>query len=70
MKDLQDIIKENIEWFWNNDPILEYETDIEKLWDGFKIWCIQNCKENFENIEEAIIEAEINNSYLDWKKNS
>lgn len=67
LKELKEIINENIEWFWNNDPMLEYETDIQKLWNGFKVWCIQNCKECFENLEDSVIEKEVDNSYFDWK---
>lgn len=68
MERLKKIISENIEWFWKNDPMLEYESNIEELWTGFKLWCIPNCKENFENLEESIIEAEVNNSYAEWKE--
>ena len=68
MKDLRNIIKENIEWFWKEDSLAEHETDVEKLWNGFKAWCMQNCKECFEDMEEAIIEAEVNNSYSVWKE--
>lgn len=67
MKKLHDIINENIEWFWKNDPCLEYECNVNKLWKYFKSWCIQNCKENFEDIEEYIIEAEVNRSYNTWR---
>ena len=67
MEDLKNIISENIEWFWANDPLVENETDIDKLWNGFKLWCIPNCKENFDNLDETIIEEEVNNNYLEWK---
>lgn len=66
-KNLRNIIKENIEWFWNNDPMLEYESNTEKLWDGFKLWCIPNCKENFEGMDESIIEEFVNKSFDIWK---
>ena len=68
MENLRNIINENIEWFWSNDPMLEYESNIEELWNGFKLWCVPNCKENFENLDESVIEAEVNNSYLNWKE--
>ena len=66
-KKLQNVINENIEWFWKNDPCLEYESNINELWKYFKLWCIPNCKENFEDMDEAIIEAEVNKSYDAWR---
>lgn len=68
INEFKNIIKENIEWFWENDSLVKHETDTEKLWNGFKVWCVQNCKECFEDMEESIIEAEVNNSYLAWKE--
>lgn len=67
MEKLQNIINENIEWFWNNDPMLEYESNTEELWNGFKLWCIPNCKENFEDMDESIIEEAVNASYDTWR---
>ncbi len=65
--ELHNIIKENMEWFWENDSIVEYETDITKLWNAFKVWCIQNCKEIFSNLDESCIECEIDSHYYFWK---
>ena len=63
---LNGIIEENIEWFWNNDPIVSYETNTMKLWDAFKVWCVQNCAEIFDNLEESIIEKIIDNNFDSW----
>lgn len=68
MKNLMNVIRENIKWFWSNDPMLEYESNTKELWNGFKLWCIPNCKENFENLDESIIEEAVNNSYFEWKE--
>lgn len=67
MEDLRKIIYGNIKWFWYNDPVLKYENDIKKLWIYFKLWCIQNCKEIFNELEESFIEEEVNASYDIWK---
>lgn len=68
MNELHNIIKENMEWFWKNDSIVEHETDITKLWNAFKVWCIQNCKEVFENLDEAFIECEVDVHYYYWEE--
>lgn len=67
--ELHNIIKENVKWFWNNDPMVEYETDMEKLWNAFKVWCVQNCKEIFDNLDESCIECEIDSHYYFWEEN-
>lgn len=66
IKILNGIIEENIEWFWNNDPIVSYETDIIKLWDAFKVWCVQNCLEVVDGLEESIVEKAVDKSYSNW----
>jgi hypothetical protein len=66
MEILQGIIEENIEYFWNNDPIIDYETNMTKLWNAFKIWCMQNCLEIFNTLEESTIEKMIDKSYSNW----
>lgn len=66
IKILNGIIEENIEWFWNNDPIVSYETDMIKLWDAFKVWCVQNCLEVVDGLEESIVEKAVDKSYSNW----
>ena len=68
MEDLRNIIAENIEWFWENDPMTEYETDISKLWEGFYVWCNNNCKDIFGEEYEDLIHYEIVRQYSSWKK--
>lgn len=64
---INEIIQENIQFFWNNDPlVLDYETEAIILWDGFKVWCMQNCLEVFDDLEESVIEEVINNNYTNW----
>lgn len=63
---LNGIIEENIDYFWNNDSIASYETDIIKLWDAFKVWCVQNCKELFNNLDESVIEKAVDRNYNNW----
>ena len=67
MTNLQDIISSNIEWFWKNDPMLEHGATITELWNGFKLWCVQNCKE-VTKLEEDFIEKEVDKSYSNWMK--
>lgn len=66
MEILQGIIEENIDYFWNNDSIVSYETNMRKLWDAFKVWCMQNCTELFDDIEESIIDNLIDQNYYSW----
>ena len=66
MEILQGVIEENIEWFWGNDSIVSYETDMSKLWNAFEVWCVQNCKEIFDNLKESIIKKAVDRSYNDW----
>lgn len=85
MATLQEIIKGNIEWFWDQDPsvwfheklgytdlpVMVDDTNVEKLWNNFKVWCLQNCKEVCDGkdapfVEAAAIEAEVNACYEGW----
>lgn len=66
MEILNGIIEENIDWFWNNDSIVSYETDMTKLWDAFKVWCVQNCLEVFDGLEEPIVEKAVDRNYSNW----
>ena len=66
MKVLQGIIEENIDWFWNNDSIVSYETDMTNLWDAFKVWCVQNCTEVVNGLEESIIDRAVDRNYNNW----
>ena len=66
MEILNGIIEENIDWFWNNDSIVSYETDIIKLWDAFKVWCVQNCLEVLDGLDESIIEKAVDRNYSNW----
>lgn len=66
MEILNGIIEENIDWFWNNDSIVSYETDMIKLWDAFKVWCLQNCLEVLDGLEESIVEKAVDRSYSNW----
>ena len=59
MNELHNILKENIDWFWNNDPIVETETDLSILWEAFKDWCAPNCLEIFDTFDEETILKEI-----------
>lgn len=63
---LNGIIGENIEWFWNNDSIVSYETNMSKLWDAFKVWCVQNCLEIFNDLDESVVEKTIEENYSNW----
>lgn len=67
MEKLQNIIDENIKYFWENDPILENETEELKLWDAFKLWCIPNLQENFEDLDKSFIEKVVNKNFDNWK---
>jgi hypothetical protein len=66
MEILQGIIEENIDWFWNNDSIVDHETNMSKLWDAFKVWCVQNCKEIFDDLDETIIDEAVDQNYNKW----
>ena len=63
---LNGIIEENIDWFWNNDPLVDCETNMEKLWKGFKAWCIQNCLEVVDGAEESVISKAVDRNYSNW----
>lgn len=63
---LQAIINSNIKWFWENDPILKTEKNLKKIWEAFKIWCFDNCKEQIPDLDKALIMLIINNSYKTW----
>lgn len=63
---LNGIIEENIEWFWNNDSIVSYETSKSKLWNAFKVWCIQNCMEIFDGLDESVVEKAVDKNYDNW----
>lgn len=65
-KILNGIIEDNIEWFWHNDPMLDYETNMTKLWNGFKVWCVENCLELFDNLDKAYVEKIVDNNYSKW----
>ena len=67
MKDgLKEIIRSNIEWFWNNDPLVENEANIDNLWVGYKLFCLQNCTEVLEEVPENQIIQKINDMYDEW----
>jgi hypothetical protein len=74
MENLQDIIEDNIEWFWNNDPIIWFDENtgcyrdkplacdgetVDKFWIAFRDWCVEDCKENFDGHGEAFIELSV-----------
>lgn len=74
MVSLQDIIESNIEWFWNNDPIIWFDEKtgcnreeplacdgetIDKFWIAFRDWCVEDCKENFDGHGEVFIEPSV-----------
>lgn len=63
---LNGIIEENIEWFWNNDSIVSCETNMSKLWEAFKVWCMQNCLEIFNDLDETIVENAVDKNYSNW----
>ena len=63
---LQAIIHSNIKWFWENDPILETEKNVNKLWQAFKIWCFANCEEQMPDLDRNYIQLVINNNYKTW----
>lgn len=71
---LQDVIEENIEWFWNHDPILWFDEKtgydrekplvcdgktVDKFWIAFRDWCVEVCKENFDGHGEMFIEPSV-----------
>lgn len=66
MEILNGIIEENIDWFWNNDPIVSCETNMMKLWDAFSVWCIENCLEVFSDLGEAVVSEAVNKNYSTW----
>jgi len=66
MEILQGIIEENIEWFWHNDSLVSHETNMGKLWDGFKVWCVQNCLEIFNDLEESVVDRLVEQNYSNW----
>ena len=70
IENLQNIINENIEWFWNNDPMLEYESNVDELWNGFKLWCVQNCmevcEENNMPMKESFVERLVLDNFDNW----
>ena len=66
MEILNGIIEENIDWFWNNDPLVSCETNMTKLWNGFKVWCVQNCMEIFDSLGETVIEKAVDQNYSNW----
>lgn len=63
---LNGIIEENIEWFWNNDSIVSYETDTMKLWCAFKTWCVQNCLEVVDGLDEHVVDKAVDRHYSAW----
>lgn len=66
MKILQGIIEENIEWFWSNDSLVSYETDVTNLWNGFKAWCVQNCLEVLDGLDESLVDRTVEYNYSNW----
>lgn len=69
MEILNGIIEENIDWFWNNDSIVSYETDMTKLWNAFKSWCVLNCMEVVDGLSEAVIDEVVDENYNNWLDN-
>lgn len=67
MKEIYNDLHDNITWFWANDPLLENEKDIEKLWVGFYAWCFQNLLEIHKNIHPVLIALEIDNARSVWE---
>ena len=74
MVNLQNIIESNIEWFWNNDPVIWFDEksglyreiplacngeNVDKFWIAFRDWCVENCKENFDGHGEIYIEESV-----------
>lgn len=71
METLQNIIEENIEWFWKNDPVVWCdengvcrenplpcdEETVDKFWIAFRDWCVQNCKDVCEENNMPITES-------------
>ena len=66
MEILNGIIEENIDWFWNNDSIVSYETNMSKLWESFKVWCVQNCMEVLDGMDESIVNKAVDRNYSNW----
>ena len=66
MEILNGIIEENIDWFWNNDSIVSYETNMSKLWNAFKAWCVPNCLEVVNGLEESIVDKAVERNYNNW----
>ena len=84
MLNLQTMIESNIEYFWDTDPSIwcddggRYKetptiinkSNVEKIWEYFKDWCLMDCKETceYENeyIKESVIIEAINNNYDNW----
>lgn len=66
MEILNGIIEENIDWFWNNDSIVSCETDMMKLWEAFKVWCVQNCLEVVDGVEESVVSKAVDRKYSNW----
>ena len=77
---LQDVIEDNISYFWNNDPIIWCDENgcykeeptlcngdnVYEFWIAFRDWCVEDCKENFDGHggEEFIEESVIEEAVL------
>lgn len=62
---LKEIVKENIEWFWNNDPIVDSNANDFDVWEAFRAWCVQNLMEL--GVSKRTAEKETNKGYCFWR---
>ena len=74
MMNLENIINENIEWFWDNDssiwcddggvfkdePTTITEFNVKEIWGYFKTWCYYNIKDNCLERNETIEDSIVN----------
>ena len=78
MINLENMINENIEFFWNNDssiwcddggvfkdePTIITEFNVKEIWSYFKAWCYYNIKECYFE-KNKIIKDRIVNAAID-----
>ena len=74
MMNLENIINENIEWFWDNDssiwcddggvfkdePTTITEFNVKEIWGYFKTWCYYNIKDYCLERNETIEDSIVN----------
>lgn len=63
---MEEIIQENIEYFWSFDPLVGCENDTQKLWEGFKSWCVQDLIDVFDGISEEDAVIAVETKYQEW----